>query len=406
MHSSRLFRWIFRWTEWLLLLSIALAIIVRLYRPYQHEVPQIQIPLLLLTILGIFFALSLSFPIHRPMWQRRLYLCGEMLLLMIAQSLAAPGGFYNLFFVFVAKSCFLLRMQEMIVLSVVAGIVYMIGGFWFVTTSATFQTFLATVQKCDFLPQGYRIDDVLLDLVPQQATFVAFNAFIILLSIVLHQEQTTRHRAEKLAQEVDALATKLERTRIAREIHDSLGHSLTDLGVKLELAQTLRDHHPEKALRSLDSIKQVADQCLQNVRYSLQAFRQDHIDLTLRLEQLIEQFKRTSAVSCPELSIDWQVKLPTLSLQTSHQLYAIVQEGLTNIRKHAQASQVRLHMGTDGENQIVLELEDNGRGFDLSDPPTGFGLRGIRERVEILGGQFQIESILQQGTRLQVRVPQ
>jgi signal transduction histidine kinase len=387
-------------------MSIALAIVVRFFKPYSHEVSQIQIPLLLLAILGIFVALSLVFPIDRPIWQRRLYIYGEMLLLMIAQFVAAPAGFYNLFFVFVAKSCFLLRTQEMIVFSIGTGIVYMIGGFWFITTSTTFQAFLAAVQRCDFLPQGYGIDDVLLDLVPQQATFVAFNAFIILLSVVLHQEQTTRHRAEKLAQEVDALATKLERTRIAREIHDSLGHSLTDLGVKLELAQALRDHHPEKALRSLDSIKQVADQCLQNVRYSLQAFRQDHIDLTLRLEQLIEQFKRTSAVSCPELLIDWQVNLPTLSLQTSHQLYAIVQEGLTNIRKHAQASQVRLHMGTDSENHIVLDLEDNGRGFNLSRPPTGFGLRGIQERVEILGGQFHIESVQHQGTRLQVRVPQ
>lgn len=83
--------------------------------------------------------------------------------------------------------------------------------------------------------------------------------------------------------------------------------------------------------------------------------------------------------------IDWQVNLPTLPLQTSHQLYAIVQEGLTNIRKHAQASQVCLQMGTDSENHIVLDLEDNGREFDLSRPPTGFGLRGIQERVEILG---------------------
>lgn len=98
------------------------------------------------------------------------------------------------------------------------------------------------------------------------------------------------------------------------------------------------------------------------------------------------------------------MNLPKLPLQTSHQLYCVVQEGLTNIQKHAHASYVTLR-GQPTADGIILELEDDGTGFNCELPHSGFGLRGMQERVQILGGQLKIHTTPGQGTRIQVMIP-
>jgi signal transduction histidine kinase len=99
--------------------------------------------------------------------------------------------------------------------------------------------------------------------------------------------------------------------------------------------------------------------------------------------------------------IHLNVKLPLLPIQTSHQLYCIVQEGLTNIQKHACASVVSLN-GYQTSEGIILELIDDGQGFDVNAPASGFGLRGMQERVQILGGELKIDSYPGKGTQIQV----
>jgi len=216
---------------------------------------------------------------------------------------------------------------------------------------------------------------------------------------VIIAEQKSRQKAEVLTQQVETLAATLERTRIAREIHDSLGHSLTTLDVQLELAQKLYQRDPIQAAKSLDIAKDLTNQCLSEVRRSVQTMRQTNFNLNEALSTLVEQVGRNQA-----FVIQLDVKLPQLPVQTSHQLYCIVQEGLTNIQKHASATVVSLK-GYQTSNAIILKLTDNGQGFEVSAPHTGFGLRGMQERVHILGGELKIKSSLDEGTQIQARIP-
>jgi len=218
-------------------------------------------------------------------------------------------------------------------------------------------------------------------------------------SFAIIAERKSRCKAEALTRQVETLAATLERTRIARDIHDSLGHVLTTLDIQLEVAQKLRFRNPDKALQSLDTAKLLASQCLTEVRRALQTMRQTDFDLNAALGTLLEQVNQNQT-----FTIELKVNLPQLPLQTSHQLYCIMQEGLTNIQKHACAKKISLR-GQPTADSIIIDLEDDGVGFDSGLPRSGFGLRGMQERVQILGGQLKLSSTPGQGTQIQVRIP-
>jgi signal transduction histidine kinase len=311
-------------------------------------------------------------------------------------------GFSTLFIVFVVKACFLLRFREVILFTCISGLAFVLGQTWGVSTSMFAQEMLTKLKQCELVSSDFSSFS---DLVPGLADFVAFNALIVLLNYILCAERKSRLKAEALTREVEALATTLERTRIAREIHDSLGHTLTTLGVKTELAQTIRDSNPEKALQTLDAIKQLVDTCLQDVRRAVQTMREQDFDLNTALPALLSEFQISARVDSTTFHIRYSLELPSLPLHISHQLYCIVQEGLTNIRKHAGAKNVSLQ-GYATPEYIMIDLEDDGKGFNNNEVHSnGFGLRGMRERVKLLNGEIQIHSILNQGTSIQVRIP-
>lgn len=127
--------------------------------------------------------------------------------------------------------------------------------------------------------------------------------------------------------------------------------------------------------------------------------RESDFDLYQALVAIVEQLKQNKS-----LHVHWEIDLPPLPLQTSHQIYCIVKEGLINIQKHAHATQVQFRVISTSE-EVILELQDNGRGFDPPMPDSGFGLRGIQERVQTLGGELTITSDLGLGTKIQVILP-
>jgi signal transduction histidine kinase len=98
------------------------------------------------------------------------------------------------------------------------------------------------------------------------------------------------------------------------------------------------------------------------------------------------------------------LQFPQLSLQSSYQLYCIVQESLTNIQKHAQADRVTI-TGSIVNSGTILEICDNGKGFNLDRPHTGFGLRNMKERVQCLGGDFSLDSEIGEGTQIKIFIP-
>jgi signal transduction histidine kinase len=156
--------------------------------------------------------------------------------------------------------------------------------------------------------------------------------------------------------------------------------------------------NPDQANQALNNSRQLASQCLESVRQAVQTVREE-FDLTTALQRLIDQVRQNHT-----FTIQVEVILPPLTLQTSHQLYCVVQEGFTNIQKHAHATKVHLSSQMTSE-AILLELEDDGQGFDPTLTYNGYGLKGIQERVHLLGGELQIISAIGKGTRIRVMAP-
>ena len=338
----------------------------------------------------VFLLLSLMNPFQYGLWQRRGYVLLCMSLITSATFLKFDSQL--LVYWWIVKSCFLLPRREVILTVVGAGVVYLTGFAWNIpdVLEHLFDLIAQKGARAVFQPH--------LLLVEQLTFYVGASGLSMILGFLILSERRSRQRTEALSQQVETLAAALERTRIARNIHDSLGHTLIGLSIQLEAVQKLQQQHPDEARRSLTTAQQLVDQCLQDVRRSLSTLRQSDFNLNEAITALVEQSQYRG------FSIRLNFRLPQLPLQMSHQIYCIVQEGLINVQKHAHATQVDL-TGSSHRDQLVLALKDNGQGFDVTEPRIGFGIRGMEERVQILGGQFRIESTLGQGTEIQITIP-
>jgi signal transduction histidine kinase len=380
--SSRSLRNTLRYVEWTL---IGVGLLLPFIDGSYAISPAITYRILVFNV--IFLSLSFIVPLEGTIWQKRLYVAVNMAVVLFAQSFAL---YFDLILYWgIIKTCFLLGFRSVIITVILTGIGYLIS----VWKSIPYIEEMLASLDIEKIPDTKRI------ILNNLSYYLGASTFSISLSWMIIAERKSRKRAEDLAQEVEALAANLERSRIAREIHDSLGHTLTTLDVQLEVAQKLRQRNPEQALQALDTAKTLASQCLEDVRRALQTMRQSDFDLKEALYLLIAQAKRNHA-----FTIHLELDLPALPLQTSHQIYCIVQEGLMNIQKHAQATEVKLQAWAT-DNFLALELEDNGQGFELGCSRTGFGLRGIEERVQLLGGQLKINTTKGQGTHILVTIP-
>jgi signal transduction histidine kinase len=234
---------------------------------------------------------------------------------------------------------------------------------------------------------------------------------------VVRQEKAGRVQAEELLAEVERshlqlqvyaervaeLAATEERNRIAREIHDGLGHALIAITLQLEKALVYQEKQPEVTTQAVGDAKRVAKDALQDVRRSVSVLRapREPFACSQGISLLVEHLREYG------LSVDFEAdgSEEDFSNDVLMTLYRVAQEGFTNIEKHAQAStvQVRLHFGEEAQ----LSICDNGRGFDTERGPQlaesagdGYGLQGIRERLELVGGSFQLMSRKGSGVQL------
>jgi len=341
--------------------------------------------------LGIFggsiIIFSLFLPIDRPKWQRRVYFGMEIAILAVA-------SYYKIYvesfvMLYLLKGCFLLPRREVIVGAIAYGIVVYTNLWQRLPTQFELMRNRGIEPYLD--PVRIVCSSVFL--------YAGFCTFVLLLGNVWVEEQKARRKAEALSAQVESLAADLERNRIARDIHDSLGHSLTTLDVQIELAQRLQATNPERSQKSLDIAKILTRQCLDDVRRALRTMQRSQFDLTEAVIILAEQVKQNQS-----FQIKVEMELPELSLQTSYQLYCIIQESLTNIQKYAQASQVIIR-GITVEKGVSLNICDNGKGFDRSLSHSGFGLRNMQERVQYLAGKFILQSEENQGTQIKIFIP-
>ena len=210
-------------------------------------------------------------------------------------------------------------------------------------------------------------------------------------------------RLRQYALLIEDQATLQERNRIAREIHDSVGHSLVAQSIQLENVAMLLPEQGDQITEHLQNARQLGKEALQHVRQSVATLRTDPLrgqSLGSAIAALTHEFGRNYALQV-ETQFDIVSALPS---ELSTALYRITQEALTNISKHSKADRVQLQFH-ESATEISLLIEDNGQGFDPSQNTTGFGLQSMRERTQALGGSFYLKSQSRQGCQIQVVMP-
>lgn len=194
-----------------------------------------------------------------------------------------------------------------------------------------------------------------------------------------------------------------ERNRIARELHDSLGHILTGLNLQLQTAIKLCQIDSTQAREFLAEAHSLATIATQEVRQSVKGLRSNTLQ-TQSLQELIEvlvnDFHKTTGI-LPEVEIDTGI---AMSQQFVIPVYRIIQEALNNIRKYAKASEVKINLRITCK-EIHLQIKDNGCGFDLEQVRGGYGLQGMQERVAVIRGNFHLESQPGAGCCISVEIP-
>jgi signal transduction histidine kinase len=196
-------------------------------------------------------------------------------------------------------------------------------------------------------------------------------------------------------------AQELERTRLARELHDETGQALTSilLGLK-ELEQGVGPGQTERVA----AVRKLVVSTLQGVRrlaVELRPAALDDFGLAPALERLVENHRQHK-----EIAIDLEIRIgdERLPADVETTMYRIVQEALTNIAKHAQATRISV-LVTRKQNAAVVVVEDDGGGFDAASPTAGLGLSGMRERVALVGGKLRLETSPGAGTTIAAEVP-
>lgn len=266
------------------------------------------------------------------------------------------------------------------------------------------------------------------DLVNTYVLFLVALSLLTAMAQVVQRERANRQRAEALLRELETSHRQLatshaqlrqyaeqvaeltlieERNRVARDIHDSLGHYLTVIGVQLEKALLIVAEDVNELRTTLRTAKRLTDQALTDVRESVGALRQAPTRFTLQpaLEALVANLR--------DAPFQIEVRITGDETRFSRQqlltLYRAAQEGLTNVHKHAQASHVRLEVDL-AEQAALLTLADDGIGFRDTEAKhtivsAGVGLQGVHERLELVGGRLTIACPPEGGTRLSVLVP-
>ena len=203
------------------------------------------------------------------------------------------------------------------------------------------------------------------------------------------------------------MATLEERKRLARELHDHLAQDLGYLKIKASLvSDSLKKDDVDRAQAQLQEIKDLADELYTDVReqiYNLRSQITSKEEFLPKLQEYLDHIQRQHKLET-QLTLTDEA-LVEFSAQTCNQLFRIIQEALSNVGKHAQASRVKIDIGVD-RGQTCLTIEDDGQGFDLdhlsANGHNSFGLKIMRERAESIGGHLNLHSTPGSGTRLSV----
>ncbi|GCB47483.1 sensor histidine kinase [Streptomyces sp. NL15-2K] len=213
-------------------------------------------------------------------------------------------------------------------------------------------------------------------------------------------EQRARLELQAYAARVAELSAATERNRLARDIHDSLGHHLTAMSVQLEMASDFQSLDPEGARRALNEARRSVRLALGDVRQSVRALRDEAARPTL--SAALAALAQDGAAR-PRVTVAVSGDEDGYGPAELTALYRAAQEAVTNARRYARATQVTVVVRLAGD-AARLEVTDDGNGFAPDAAAAGFGLIGMRERVHLVAGSVDIDSSPGAGTRVTVTV--
>lgn len=214
-----------------------------------------------------------------------------------------------------------------------------------------------------------------------------------LFNIGMRQKLRSEARLRLSHEEVRRLAALAERERIGRDLHDLLGHTLSLVALKSNLASRLIGHDPEAARKEMDDVSDVARDALSQVRRAVSGIRAAGLAAELASARLL--------LESDGVRFSYEMNEVALSAEQETVLALAVREAVTNIQRHARAAgaSVSLHRA---DQQVSLRIQDDGRGGAIV---PGNGLCGMRERIESLGGRLRVDAAPGQGTRVEVTLP-
>jgi two-component system sensor histidine kinase DesK len=226
---------------------------------------------------------------------------------------------------------------------------------------------------------------------PTWITAFVVSTPIGLSNMFFAQKHRDNAKLQRAHDEIEHLAKIAERERIARDLHDVLGHTLSLITLKSELAGKLIDRDPARAKEEIRAVEATARQALSEVRQAVVGYR---------AKSLNEEFKLAkSTLETAGLKVDCEAMTVPLQPAQESVLGLALREAVTNIVRHARAQTCRLRLAQNN-GHCLLEIADDGSGGTLTE---GNGLRGMRERVEAVGGSLVRNS--EQGTKILITVP-
>ncbi|MBD2296074.1 sensor histidine kinase [Anabaena sphaerica FACHB-251] len=378
--------------EWVLLgLSVLMVIL-----PSPSPKFAASFPGLTICSLAFFGLMGLRLPTSNQV-EKILYTASEVFLILITGFFGGRTArlFPFLYLILVTRSCLIFQLPGRLTVTFLSFIFFLM----------TLKTRLPPHKVGPVLQDKFRFFSFSLAVL-----FGLSLIFVLLLMNAVLSERESRdklaHANEKLRQyalKIENQATLEERNRIAREIHDSLGHSLTALNLQLETALKLSKSDMPRAMTFLATAKELGTKALQDVRQSVSTMRSHPLQsqsLAEAIAILVEDFQRANGI-LPTCLISLEYPLPT---EMSIPIYRIIQESFTNISKYAKATSVQLKLTTTNQ-AIKLIVKDNGKGFDIAQNTSGFGLQSMRDRTLALGGEFTINSAHGAGCHIIVTIP-
>lgn len=230
--------------------------------------------------------------------------------------------------------------------------------------------------------------------------YSGLNVIIVYVLVYLNEREAAAHReVVQLQGELKELAVVEERSRLAREIHDGLGASLSSLIIQSEyLLQIATD---ESLKSEIGELKASAEESIDELRRSLRMMRED-FELARGLEEYVQTFRDRTQL---KVSFEKLGHPGKLSPDAQLTLFRVLQECLSNAAKHAQAQEIQVKLSFD-PTHVLLAVRDDGRGFDPRQTPQGhYGLLNMRERAMKLGGNVVIDSAPGAGSRISLTLP-